>query len=179
MPYGRDGRNPYGAMGGYVRDRAYYDRARGRGMGYDYAEMDYGDMDYARRGGRRDYADYPDYDMDYGYDRHYKSGKMLDDKTVEMWGRSLLNEIEPAHQMKFKMDGVIKKAEEMGIRFDKFTPQEFYTTVVMLVSDFGKTLGMTNIDIYTRLAKDWLCDPDAGVKYGEKLAAYYHNIANV
>ena len=168
--YGYDMRNPYGARGGYV-DRNMYDMApRGRGR------YDYNDMDYAMRGRGRDYAEY-DYGYDYGMDRHGKS--MLDDRTLDMWARELTQEIEPAHQQKFKMDAIVKKAEEMGIRFDKFTPMELYATVVMLVSDFGKTLGMTNIDIYTRLAKDWLCDPDAGVKYGEKLAAYYHNIANV
>lgn len=174
--YGYDMRNPYGARGGYT-DRNRYDMSRrGRGR-YDYDDMDYGDMDYSRMGRGRDYAEY-DYDMAYrGMDRHSKS--MLDERTLDMWSRELSQEIEPIHQQKFKMESVVKKAEEMGIRFDKFTPLEFYTTVVMLVSDFGKTLGMSNADIYTKLAKDWLCDPDAGVKYGEKLSAYYHNIANV
>lgn len=173
-----DRRNPYGARGGYV-DRNMYDMARrGRRTGrydYDYDDMDY-EMDYAKYGRGRDYPDY-EYPMDYRYDGHKKS--MLDEHTTEMWARELMQEIEPVHQQKFKMDAIIKKAEEMGIRFDKFTPQEFYATVAMLVSDFGKTLGMTNVDIYARLAKDWLCDPDAGVKYGEKLAAYYYHIANV
>lgn len=174
--YYRDGRNPYGARGGYV-DSNMYDMSRRNSRGrYDY-DMD-SDMDYARRGSRRDYADYDyAYDDMARYDRHKKS--MLDDHTTEMWAREMMQEIEPVHHQKFKMESIIKKAEEMGIRFDKFTPQEFYATVVMLVSDFGKTLGMTNVDIYTRLAKDWLCDPDAGVKYGEKLAAYYYHIANV
>jgi hypothetical protein len=151
-----------------------------RGYGrrdYDYDDMDYG-MDYARMGGRRDYGYDYGYDATYnGMDRHNKS--MLDDHTVDMWSRELMQEIEPVHHQKFKMDAIVKKAEEMGIRFDKFTPQEFYATVIMLVSDFGKTLGMANVDLYVRLAKDWLCDPDAGVKYGEKLAAYYYHIANV
>lgn len=165
-----DGRNPYGARGGYVRD------SRG-GRDYNYTP-DYADMDYARRGGRYDMAQYDgnDYGMDYArYDRH----NQLDERTLEMWTREMMQEIEPVHHAKFKMDAIVKKAEEMGIRFEKFTPQQFYATVIMLVSDFGKTLGMTNVDIYTRLAKDWLCDPDAGVRYGEKLAAYYNNIANV
>lgn len=171
--YGYDMRNPYGARGGYV-DRSRYDMARGGRRDYG---MDYNDMDYARRGGRRDYAEY-DYDMaDYGMDRH--SEYMLDDRTLEMWSRELTQEIEPMHQQKFKMDSVVKKAEELGIRFDKFSPMEFYATVVMLVSDFGKTLGMSNMDLYVKLAKDWLCDPDAGVKYGKKLSAYYNHIANV
>lgn len=167
MPYDY-ARNPYGARGGYVRD------SRRGGRDYNYTP-DYGEMDYARRGGRYDMAyDGADYgSMDYG--KH----NQLDEHTLEMWAREMLQEIEPVHHAKFKMDVVVKKSEEMGIRFDKFTPYEFYTTVIMLVSDFGKTLGMTNVDIYTRLAKDWLCDPDAGVRYGEKLAAYYYSIANV
>ena len=178
--YGYDMRNPYGARGGYVRDMrgGRYDRGD-MDYGYDMRRgnrgMDYNDMDYAGR----DYAIY-DQRGDYGYygmDRH--GSDMLDERTLEMWSRELLNELEPMHQQKFKMDAVIKKAEEMGIRFDKFTPAEFYATVVMIASDFGKTVGMNNIDLITRMAKDWLCDPDAGVKYGKKLSAYYHHIANV
>ena len=161
MPYDY-ARNPYGARGGYVRD------SRRTGM-------DYGEMDYARRSGRYDMA----YDgADYG-GMDYAGHNQLDERTLEMWTREMMQEIDPVHHAKFKMDAIVKKAEEMGIRFDKFTPHQFYATVIMLVSDFGKTLGMTNVDIYTRLAKDWLCDPDAGVRYGDKLEAYYNNIANV
>lgn len=172
--YGYDMRNPYGARGGYVRDRMDYgyDGRRGgrRDYGMDFESMDYAGSDYAMYDQRRSY-DYAD------MARH--GSRMLDDHTLEMWTRELMQEIEPIHQNKFKMDTIIKKAEEMGIRFDKFSPIEYYATVVMLATDFGKTLGMTNIDTYARMAKDWLCDPDAGVKYGEKLSAYYHNIANV
>lgn len=172
-----DMRNPYGARGGYVRrDRGEMDYARG-GNRYDYGNrmdygMDYSDMDYTGR----DYAMY-DRRGNYGMDRH--GSDMLDDRTLEMWAREMTQEIEPIHQQKFKMDAIVKKAEEMGIRFDKFSPMEYYATVMMMVSDYGKTLGMNNIDTYTRLAKDWLCDPDAGIKYGKKLSAYYHHIANV
>lgn len=180
--YGYDMRNPYGARGGYVRDRAMnggrYDRGmddydmRRRGMDYGY-DMDYAGRDYAMYDQRGDYG-YSDMAR---YDRH--GSDVLDDRTLEMWSRELMQEIEPMHQQKFKMDAIVKKAEEMGIRFDKFSPMEYYATVVMLVSDFGKTLGISNVDLFTRLAKDWLCDPDAGVKYGKKLSAYYHHIANV
>lgn len=176
--YGYDMRNPYGARGGYVRDRAMSGGRYDRGMDeYDMRRrgMDYGDMDYTGR----DYAMY-DQRGDYGYHDMARHGSdILDDRTLEMWSRELMQEIEPMHQQKFKMDAIVKKAEEMGIRFDKFSPMEYYATVVMLVSDFGKTLGISNVDLFARLAKDWLCDPDAGVKYGKKLAAYYHNIANV
>ena len=170
-----DMRNPYGARGGYVRsDRGEMDYARGGryDYGYDMRRMDYPDMDYARR----DYAMY-DRRGDYEMDRH--GSDVLDDRTLEMWARELMNEIEPMHQNKYKMDAIIKKAEEMGIRFDKFSPMEYYATVAMIASDFGKTVGLANVDMIARLAKDWLCDPDAGVKYGKKLSAYYHHIANV
>lgn len=161
------GRNPYGPRGGYVRDSR---AGRRYDMDYNYPRRDY-DYDYER-------------EVDYAYERprydgHYGHSEELDDRTLEHWTHELQEHLEPMHVNKFKMDGVVKKAEEMGVRFDKFTPHEFYATVIMLVSDFGKTLGMTNPDIYARLAKDWLCDEDAGVKYGEKLAAYYHNIVNV
>lgn len=177
--YGYDMRNPYGAKGGYVRDRYPMDMRGGRydreSMDYDMRRMngmDYSDMDYTGR----DYAMY-DQRSGYGMDRH--NAAMLDERTLDMWARELMQEIDPIHQNKYKMDQIIKKAEDMGIRFDKFSPAEFYATVVMIASDFGKTVGLGNVDMITRMAKDWLCDPDAGIKYGKKLSAYYHNIANV
>ena len=71
---------------------------------------------------------------------------------------------------------IMKKAQEMGIKFDKFTEEEFYTTVLMLYSDYKSSLGTANADIYLKLAKDWLCDEDAEMQYGEKLAAYYESV---
>lgn len=160
-----DSRNAYGPQGGYVRDR--YDSQR-MGSDYEYDLEDY--ADYARRGGRRNYDMRRDY---------HSKGRMLDDRTVDMWGRELLNDIEAKDQMKFKKDQILKRADEMGIRFDKVTPEEFYTTVLMMVTDYHKTLGLMNVDVYVKLAKDWLCDPDSPLKYGEKLAAYYNEIINV
>lgn len=158
-----DARNTYSRRDRYPYDMDDYDMRRN-----DYEMRS---NDYARRGGMRDYADY---EMDY-----HKKGRMLDERTIDMWGRALLNDIDPKDQMKFKMDAILKKAEDMGIRFDKVTPNEFYDTVLMMVTDYHKTLGLMNVDVYVKLAKDWLCDLDAGVKYGEKLAAYYNHIVNV
>lgn len=45
-----------------------------------------------------------------------------------------------------------------------------------MYTDYKNTLGKGNVDIYIRLAKDFLCDEDASVKYGEKLAVYYEDI---
>lgn len=65
---------------------------------------------------------------------------------------------------------------DIRVEFNKFNEDEFYVTVLMMYTDYKNTLGKGNVDIYIRLAKDFLCDEDASVKYGEKLAVYYEDI---
>ncbi len=178
----RDGRNPYGSRGGYVtsgRDRnhgrrSYYE-GEFRGMSdyrsdrnYDERRyMDYGD-DY-RTGGR----DYDDYAMsDYG-------GGYLNRDELHAWKRMLCDELEKGECEMFSDEKIMKRAKENGIRFDEFSEDEFIVTVLMMYTDYGKTLGKANIDTYVKMANDFLCDEDAGVKYGEKLTAYFDHIANV
>lgn len=172
----RDSRNPYGARGGYA-DRDYdYDSRRGR----DYADER---RDYDMRGMDRDYMD-RDYDMRRGdmrafdvrgsYDGHNK--KYLEDREIERWSKRLMKEVEEKDKQFLKMENIIKRAENMGIKFEEFTPDEFYVTLLMLFTDFSKALGTVNPDIFIKLAKYWLCDEDAGLQYGEKLAAYYYHI---
>lgn len=196
----RDGRNPWGSRGGYVtsgRDRARgrrdynrdydmeyyddteYDRPYNRdghympfemrgGVGMRNDDYDYRRRDYARRGGRRDYGHYEDYsDEDY-----------LDDRELMEWSKDLLKEVDPSYKDFFTIENIEKKAKEMGIEFDKFTFEEFYVTVLMVFTDYFKTLGAGNMDTYLRLAKDWLCDEDAELQYGEKLAVYYNEIVD-
>lgn len=197
----RDGRNPYGSRGGYItsrdprrRDREsrhYGEDGYARGMkdygeyygpeypnrrdghqmmpfelmgriGYEemyepYEEMMY---DYARGRGGRDYRD-------------YAGGDMLSNRELMDWSQKLMQEIEDKDKAFFKYDNIEKKAKEMGIQFDKFSFDEFYTAVLMMFTDYCKTLGTANLDIYLRLAKDWLCDDDVAMRYGEKLASYY------
>lgn len=180
----RDGRNPYGAMGGYVRDRYSRDFAEDmRRGGRDYADM--------RRGGRDYYGDMRyDYEEDmYPFevrgrigDRYsrmdYHKSKMLSDDELKMWSRRLMEEIDDKHKQMLKMETIITKAEEMGIKFDKFTPFEMYVTVLMMFTDFYEAIRTSNVDMYIKLAKYWLCDEDAALQYGEKLAAYYNHIVN-
>lgn len=128
--------------------------------------MDYGD--YAR-GGRRDYG--YDYRMDYGEDE-----TMLSKEELEEWDEELMEKFDSREKEMFKKDKIMKRAEDLGIKFDKFKPEEYYTTVIMLYSDYKKTLGTANVDIYLRLAKDWLMDDDVEMKHGEKLAAYYDKV---
>lgn len=180
----RDGRNPYGSRGGYVRDSRGYD------YNYDGRMMDRRGADYypfelrGRVGGR--YPEDYEYDMMYGrdmmdrrYDYYPRDGhSMMSEEELKHWGKRLLDEVNDKDRQYLKMENVIKKAEQLGIRFDEFTPYEYYITVLMMFTDHYKTLGTANYDIYMKLAKDWLCDEDAAVQYGKKLTAYYENIVN-
>lgn len=171
-----DGRNPYGARGGYVRDS----RMSGRMDSYpDYYDMDYEmderERDYAmdsRRGGR--YDRYPFEMSGRVGDRHYS--RMLSRQEISKWTKKLMSEIDDKEKQFLKMENIIRRAEDMGIKFEEFNEDEFYVTVVMMFSDFGKAMGTMNPDMYIKLAKYWLCDEDAEVQYGEKLAAYYDAI---
>ena len=114
----------------------------------------------------------------YMRDRHMTGDEKLPEEDIERWTKSLLGEMEERERQQVKMDTVMKRAQDMGISFEKFTPEEFYVTVVMLHTDFSKVLPAQPIDTYIKMAKAWLCDPDASKRYGKKLAAYYEEIVN-
>ena len=140
----------------------------------------YGGSDMAR-GGRRDYGDY-NYDMRYdmrgGRDYGYDFGEMLEKEDAEEWAEKLKKEVDEKDKQFFSKEHLKKKAEEMGIKFDKFSFEDFMVTSLMMYTDYCKTLGSANMDLYLRLAKDWLMDEDVAVKYGKKLAAYYDYIVD-
>lgn len=125
--------------------------------------------DNARGGRRRDMARYGRRTYD------YESG-MLGQEEIMEWSEKLKEELEDKDKQYFSKENIKKKAEEMGIKFDKFSLDEFYLTVLMVYTDYCKTLGTANMDIYLRLAKDWLEDDDVKVKGGEKLATYHDYI---
>lgn len=198
----RDGRNPYGSRGGYVVS----DRARGDYGYDMRGDYNYGDREYASRGGDRTYsryadetmgrdyergrqydmADYGDYGMrsDYGRGANYDyasrdyahESTYLSDDELMKFSKRLMNEIEEKDKNFFTAENIKRRAEAMGIKFDHFSFEEFYTTVLMMFTDYSKTLGSANMDIYLRLAKDWLCDEDVSAQYGEKLSTYYDYI---
>lgn len=114
----------------------------------------------------------------YMRDRHMTGAEKLPEEDIERWTKSLLGEMEERDRQQLKMDTVMKRAQDMGISFEKFTPEEFYVTVVMLHTDFSKALPAQPMDTYIKMAKAWLCDPDAAKRYGKKLAAYYEEIVN-
>lgn len=158
----------YGGAEDYARGRDYNygeDYARGRGRDYNYGN------DYAR-GRDYGYMPYPPYMMDYAS----QGGEYLSDRDLQMWADKLMRDVEEKDKQFLSRENIRKRADEMGIKFDKYSFEEFYVVVLMKYTDHCKTLGTANMDIYLKLAKDFFEDPDTAVRYGEKLAAYYDYI---
>lgn len=199
----RDGRNPYGSRGGYVvssrRGRDYgrmgdygrvseysskhSDMSHSRPM--DERDWDYGERDYewnrdyrgdVRRVGNFEYDTYYGDGRDYGYDDRLTS------RELKEWSRDLLDEIKPEHRAMFDKYAFEKRAREMGLEGKEYSMEELYVTTLMMESDYGQTMskyGINNLDVMIFMAKDFLEDPDSDLRFGDKLAAYYMNVACV
>lgn len=162
----------YSSMG----DREYYpDSNYDARTNYNNGPMHFG---YDRR------SDYNEEMMDERRRRSSTTGrymrdghKQLSEEHLERWTRSLMSELEEKDRQQLKMDTIIRRAKEMGISFEKFSEEELYVTVLMLHTDLAKAFGPSiTMDHWIKGAKAWLCDPDASVRYGKKLATYYENI---
>lgn len=173
------------------RDRDYeeYDR-REWDMGHD---MEYDERRYGGRGDRRmmdgrnpygsrggyvrdsrdsmyydDRRDYRPYEHDYG-------GGYLSNKELRRWQEKLCKHLDKDECEVLEFENVISAAKDMNIDFSRYTEEELYTAVLMMYTDYRETVGM-NLHTYVSLAKDFLCDKDAKVQYGEKLAIYHDAI---
>lgn len=184
-------------------DRAYDSNSRNRytprgfdsrsGADYERSNPAFAEPDYAR-GGDRAMRD-REFDGHYGYpvypfeiagrvgreypmfDHHMSGGtQYLTEHELKDWAKRLLSEVDEKDKSMLEKEAVLSKAETLGIEFEKFTKEEFYVVVLMMYTDFCKTLGTANFDIYLKLAKDWLCDDDIALRYSEKLAAYHDTI---
>lgn len=192
-----DRRNPYGSRGGYVvsdkrgdmaRSRMYdgYERDRTgdyRNYGseytadrrdYRYRDGRYHDDEYDMMGGDYGY-DYGDYRRDYGEDAY-----TISKRDMNEWKRDLINS-DGSRGEHFQAEKLMNAANQMGVRFDKFSDKDFVMTANMLYSDFGRTLKSVipqerEAHIYAALAKDFLEDEDSAVEGAEKLAVYYNCI---
>lgn len=195
----RDERNPYGSKGGYVSsDRMperIYDRdydERDYRMGHNYRGMHDGRDDGAHhmnvhydgagyyegefRGmtdnrSRRDYRDYAHHEYDRRMYPDFGTG-YLSKYELHDWQHELCKSMGQEECAMFEYEAIIHEAESMGMIFDRFSKEEFYTTVLMMYSDYCKSCGH-DPSMYIKMAKDFLEDHDARYKFGEKLAAYY------
>ena len=153
---------PFNVRGNFSRyDTHHYDPYEEEMMMYDMARGGRG----GSRGRNQDSRGYYPMDM--------AGGEYLSNEDLKYWSKKLLEEVEEKDKAYFKMENIEKKAKEMGIEFKEFTKEEFYVATLMTYTDYAKTIGTANLDIYLKLAKDWLCDEDVAVKYGEKLATYF------
>jgi len=201
-----DSRNPYGSQGGYVssqrrtNDMLMYEdmrRYRENPEMYDLADMTrqnraiehdpytpYTPYQDSRRYRRENYdGHYPyPYYMDfargrYSQNRDYESGKdYLEDEELMEWKETLMEEIDPQFKGQFEKNRLVQRGKEMGVEYKDFTEDEYVVTVLMMATDYGKTVGMNNIDQMLRMAYDWLNDKDSAIKGSEKLAVYYDEI---
>lgn len=187
----RDGRNPYGSRGGYVVDRARsrYDRMGDYNSAREYG-TEYSDKSYTKQGYERDghYGEQPyEYGRDYarrvGYfdydtyeDRDYASGDYrLTPKEMRMWEKRLEN-VDGSRGGKFRQEQVMQVAQNMGIRFDEFTPELLTTITNVMYSDYADVTGSQDIAHYVKMAKAFLCDDDFDGTPEEKAYLYYKAI---
>lgn len=144
---------------------------------HSWSERDYNEpyspiRDYRHERGR-------DYGMTKNYFRDYRESDndYLTDDELMQWDKDIMREIPENDRQMFTKDYIERRSRELGIEFDKtYTFAEFYTTALMLYSDFYKVLGQGNIDVYLHLAKAFLTDDDIDLDGGEKLSAYYDYI---
>lgn len=173
-----------------ARGRRGYESGRKYDMGYYYGDMRRRDGHYPMNEGHtyypieamgtfNGYYGVPeDYarggrGRDYGYDYAGDYGETLNKQELEHWKKKLMKEVDEKDYKFFEKENIVQKAKQMGIQFDKFTEEELAVATLMMYTDYCKTLGSSNMDLYIRLAKDWLCDEDVEVQYGEKLAIYH------
>jgi hypothetical protein len=140
---------------GYAGSPDHGDYRGGRDYGYD------------MRGGygRRDYG------YDYGYDDYGDYGETLSEKELEHWNKKLMEQLDEREKQMFSKESVIQRAKSMGIKMEGFGEKELYTTVLMVISDYKKSIG-DNLDLSIKIAVDWLQDQDAAYRGAEKLAMY-------
>lgn len=122
---------------------------------------------------------------DYGYDMRYDMrmrdhsgdyGETLTYEELERWNKKLMKTTDDASKQFFKKENIEQRARQMGFSMEHFKPEELATASLMIYSDYANDLKPyvgNNMDIYIKMGKSFLTDPDASVKGGEKLAVYH------
>ena len=189
--YGDMRRNDYGDM------RSDYDM---RQAGMDYGRTTYDDPN-RQYDSRRDYEmrdrhyepveamgyfkgyygggeDYNSVRNDRAYDKDYAGdfGESLSKEELEKWQKKLEKEVDDDQAKHFfKKENIEQKAKQMAIEMKNFKPEELAVASLMMYTDYCKDLKPyvgNNMEIYIKLGKSFLTDPDSEVKGGEKLALY-------
>ena len=181
MRRGRDRRNPYGSRGGYVRDKESMPRGRSYDRAMDY-EHDYPEShrrDYRRYD--REYHDERDY-RDYEYDREHRrdydyeedDGYDGEEKDYERKLKEWIQKLKRKDRFGSSKEDIIRKAQSMDVKFDRFSEDEFYAVYLMMVSDFKHVANDPHH--YLAMAKEWLMDDDVEMTGSDKVCAYLYTI---
>lgn len=172
--YMEDGRQGVRGTGRYGIGGSRYDRNSGYSEDYARSGNDYAyNEDYGYGVGYVDFADdYNDYnysrnDYNYGRDGHYK----LTSKDIKKWERHLEN-ADGTTGKHFDIDQIRQVAQQIGIRFDEYSPELLCAIVNMMYSDYCKVLG-NDLMLYVKLAKAFLEDDDFDGTPEEKAYLYY------
>lgn len=108
-------------------------------------------------------------------------GDKLSNDIMTEWVKSMsvTDGSEREDGQKWTVDQCYDVGSKMNIDWNKHTKYEWYTVLNMMYSDYYKTAKALNMQddttFFGRLAKDWLCDSDAGE---DKLYNYYFNVIN-
>ncbi len=121
--------------------------------------------------------DKDDDDGSYGRSDEHEHKHELTPEMEKAWASSMEN-TDGSKGAHWTVEQTTAVAEQNGVRFDHITPTDWMIALNMIYSDYGKTLteaGIADVDVFAKLAKDFLFDEDA-VEPKEKLYYYYKYI---
>lgn len=108
-------------------------------------------------------------------------GETLNEEIIRDWVKSMkvTDGSDRENGQKWTVDQCYDVGNKIGIDWNKHSKYEWYAVINMVYSDSYKTaksFGLQDDPIFFgRLAKDWLCDEDAG---SDKLYNYYFSVIN-
>lgn len=161
--YSRDYRNPYGSRGGYVSSSR-----NKRDNGSPMMRSFYGNEPY------NEYNRTYDYEQNYNRDMVYRPDYKHIDNEYHEELKEWVEKLKRKDKFGMSYEQVIQQAEDMGVRFRNYDELEFYTTYLMLVSDYGDLINDPTIML--KMAKAFLEDDDIEVSPSEKLCIYFYQI---
>lgn len=186
----QDGRNPYGAKGGYVDSYGGYNA-----MDYNQYDSKYNNRDYGMGGDGYHFHGNPEYNkpnayqmyaqvtpqmfpMPYGMDM--RRGDYGMDGNVEQKYhedlKKLCKKLEKHNKFpNVRKEEVLKQTKQMGVPFDKFNEEEFMCAYYLMMAEHPMDL-LNSPQAYMIMAKDWLKSKATKYKGSDKLAAYYYEI---
>ena len=122
---------------------------------------------------------YTPYDMGGEYTR--QRGRYMDDyATEDLMGeyrkdvRKWADKLKRKDRFNIPKEEIIEQAKKMGVSFNKYDEEEFYTIYLMHISDYPEIAN--DYYTYVAMAKKWLEDDDIEVSPSEKVCIYMYDI---